>query len=112
MARSQYLLTNKLPAVNSNEYWQFRKSHPSPDTKGITHAKFIVGFVARGMSNDKIDERTPETIWMWIVKNLDTAEVAKSKIGSEKRQLLQYLNQLEDKGISALINKISIYDAE
>ena len=107
----QYKLDNRLPAVNSNEYWMFRKQHPAPNTKGITHAKFIVPFIAEQMIKAKI-ERTAENIWGFIRKTLDNKETANLSAGSQNRQLLQYLGQLDDKGISAVINKISIWSAE
>lgn len=104
----QYKLTHRLPAVNSNEYWLFRKTHPEAGTKGITHTRFIVPFIADQMIKAGI-ERTAENIWKFIGKTLDTKETATLPTGSQNRQLLQYLGQLDDKGISAVINKISIY---
>jgi hypothetical protein len=98
IVRNNVLIENYLPSVNSHDYWIFRKR------VGMTHAdytqsKLVEMFVGgKDPGFDAVVEK--------ITKTFDTIEIAKMDAGTTDKQVLQYLNQLTEKGLNRLINKV------
>lgn len=91
-------LKNNLDAVNSNDYWLFRKNN------GTTHAEFVAAEIAKKFAGK--DMPNAEGVMNVILATYDTDKNAKAQYGSTERQTLQYLGQLTDKGFNRLVNKI------
>lgn len=92
-------LKHQLPAVNGPEYRRFRKEHDDQ-----THVEFISDKAAAALPKDA----DRNAIIKYLTDTYDTPQIAKSApVGSEERQLLQYLGQLNSSGWQRLANKIA-----
>jgi hypothetical protein len=90
-------LKHQLPAVNSHEYWQFRKANGDQ-----THQDVTSTLAAKALPRDA----TRNTVFEWLTKTYDTDKVAGLPAGSNDRQILQYLGQLTERGWNRLANSV------
>jgi hypothetical protein len=100
MAHKDSKFTFKLDAVNSHDYWLFRKQHNDQTHQVVTQIKVVAEMRKRKL------EPSFDNVIKVIRETWDNEKTAKSPSGSEDRQILQYLNQLSDKGINRLVNAI------
>jgi len=98
-------ITNAAESVNSHDYWVFRKLNNDE-----TPASLIVHEVGDEIVKNHKDMNLSEATIIEIIKKMyDTPKAVKSENGSNARVMVQYLNQLSDKGIAAIVNKINLY---
>ena len=75
-----------------------------------THASFAIHDVGDDvLKNDKAMDLSDTNVRNAILKKYDTIKATKAESGSNERVMLQYINQLSNKGIAAVVNATSLY---